>query len=144
MEKYLNRTNIPVYVHDFEKDIGLPEHLEVIADEAAERIPSGMDFDIFVNGLRTVSCIGGERLVDIASQREFRAWVDDNQALFIEDANRTWEFDTEDLHGAWVSLLRGLVTRDRVEWSTRRGREFRDHAFELAPKYATRRNSARA
>lgn len=124
MEKYLSRASIPVYVHDFEKDIGLPEHLEAIADLAAERIPSGMDFDVFVAGLRTISGVANEGLVDLASKERFRARVDDSQALIVEDGSSTWEFDAEDLHGAWVSLLRGLVTRDRVEWSTGEGGNF--------------------
>jgi hypothetical protein len=133
MEAYLKRVRIPVYIHDYEKDIGLPEHLEGIADQVAERIPSGVDFEAFVSGLRAISWLGGEHLVDLSSNRAFKAWVDDSQALFVQDSHQTWEFDAEDLHGAWVSLLRGLVTRDRIEWSTGEGGNFVITLMSLLP-----------
>jgi hypothetical protein len=133
MEHYLNRVRIPVYIHDFEKNIGIPEHLEEIADTAAERIPAGVDFEAFVTGLRTVASIGRDGLVDLISSREFKARVDDSQALFIEARDKTWEFDAEDLHGAWVSLLRGLVTRERVEWSTGDGGDYFLTLLSLLP-----------
>lgn len=133
MEQYLKRARIPVFIHDFEKDIGIPEHLEAIAGQAAEKIPLGVDFDTFVSGLRTVAHFGGETLVDLDSKQNFRAWVDGNCALFVEERGRTWEFDAEDLHGAWVSLLRGLVTKDRVEWSTGNGGSFVITLLSLLP-----------
>jgi O-acetyl-ADP-ribose deacetylase (regulator of RNase III) len=133
MEQYLNRAGIPIYIHDFQRDIGLPEHLESIADLAAERIPSGMDFDVFMGGLRTISSVADGGLVDLSSKERFRAHVDDSQSLIVDDGKCTWEFDTEDLHGAWVSLLRGLVTRDRVEWSTGEGGNFVITLLSLLP-----------
>jgi hypothetical protein len=133
MERYLRRIPISVFIHDFEKDIGLPEHLEAIADRAAERIPVGVDFDAFVSGLRAVADVGGDGLVDLNSKRNFRAWVDSDSALFVEEHGQTWEFDAEDLHGAWVSLLRGLVTKDRVEWSTGDGGNFVITLLSLLP-----------
>jgi hypothetical protein len=51
----------------------------------------------------------------------------------VEEKGRTLEFDAEDLHGAWVSLLRGLVTKDRVEWSTGDGGNFVITLLSLLP-----------
>lgn len=133
MEHYLRRVRIPVYVHDFQKDIGIPEHLEAIADQAAEHVACGIDFESFVNGLRTVSSIGGDALVDISSNAAFRAWVDDSQALHVQERDQSWAFDAEDLHGAWVSLLRGLVTRERIEWATGEGGNYVLTLMSLLP-----------
>jgi len=133
MEHYLRSVRIPVFVHDFEKDIGIPEHLEAIADEAAERIPAGVDFNAFVSGLRTLAYVGGETLVDLQSNQRFQARVDESSALHIEGLGGAWEFDAEDLHGAWVSLLRGLVTKERVEWSTGEGGNFVITLLSLLP-----------
>ena len=118
MEKYLRGVRIPVFIHDFEKDIGIPEHLETIADTAARMTPKGVEFDALVSGLRAITQVGSNSLIDLTSCLPFQAWVDDNQTLHVKMSNQSWEFDAEDLHGAWVALLRGLVTRDRVEWST--------------------------
>lgn len=133
MEHYLRKVRIPVYIHDFEKNIGLPEHLESVADLASEQIPTGVDFSTFVAGLRTVSSIGADTLLDLGTGRPFRSWVDDAQALHVEDDRQQWEFDAEDLHGTWVSLLRGLVTQDRVEWSTGEGGNFVITLLSLLP-----------
>lgn len=133
MEYYLSRVQIPVYIHDFERDIGIPEHLETIADQAARHTPSGVDFESFVSGLRSVANWGGDHLVDLSSKVPFTARVDSDQALYICVSDQTWEFDAEDLHGAWVSLLRGLVTRERVEWGTGGGGEFVLTLLSLLP-----------
>ncbi|WP_227340319.1 macro domain-containing protein [Sphingopyxis sp. P8] len=124
MEHFLKRVRIPVYIHDFQKDIGIPEHLEMISDRAAEGIPLGVEFETFVNGLRVISTLGGDSLVDLNSNQAFKARVNDCQSLQIESNTGTWEFDAEDLHGVWVSLLRGLVTKERAEWSKGEGGNF--------------------
>jgi len=133
MEHYLKMVRVPVYIHDFEKDIGVPEHLEQIANQAASLIPSGIEFDDFICGLRTISSIAGDRLVELTSHKSFCAHVDDLQNLRIEEGGKVWEFDAEDLHGAWVSLLRGLVTRERVEWSQGDGGDFVITLLSLLP-----------
>jgi hypothetical protein len=89
--------------------------------------------DVFMGGLRTISSVADGGLVDLSSKERFRAHVDDSQSLIVDDGKCTWEFDTEDLHGAWVSLLRGLVTRDRVEWSTGEGGNFVITLLSLLP-----------
>src|SRR5690606_34022385 len=38
MESYLSPLPIPVYIHDFEVNIGLPEHLERLAEQVKPRL----------------------------------------------------------------------------------------------------------
>jgi hypothetical protein len=117
MEHYLSKVKIPVFIHDYAKNIGIPEHLEKISEKVSSKIDGNVDFDNFLDGIRQMTVIADANFTEIYSQRAFKAWVDDCSALWVETDTTAWSFDTDDLHGAWVALLRGLVTRERIEWA---------------------------
>lgn len=117
MEHYLSKVKVPVYIHDFAKDVGLPEHLEEISQKVARRMSSCVDFDTFVDGIRYMTQIAGSSLIEIGSDRRFSAKMDEDSDLWIETESASWEYNLEDLHGVWVALLRGLVTRERIDWA---------------------------
>ncbi len=125
MEKYLSRVRIPVFIHDYSQDIGLPEHLEEIACRASRLLNNGgLSFGEFLDGLSAVGRIGGTSLVNLEDRLEFAAEMRLDNALIIRDSNGTHTFDMEDLHAAWVSLLRGLATKDRIEWASGDGGDY--------------------
>lgn len=133
MERYLDNLDIPVFIHDFEKDIGLPEHLDDIAINASKFSPRGIDFDSFTSGLKAIAKTSKGAMSDISSKESFSVWFDDHSAMHVESHNSKLVFDEEDLHSAWVSLLRGLVTKERAEWSTGSGGNFVVTILSLLP-----------
>lgn len=134
MEGYLSRVRIPVYIHDYSRDIGIPEHLEEIASRAGRLLNyGGLSFSEFLDGLSAVGRIGGSYLVNLEDQIEFAAEMRLDNALVIRDAKTTHTFDMEDLHAAWVSLLRGLVTKDRIEWASGDGGDYVITMMALLP-----------
>jgi O-acetyl-ADP-ribose deacetylase (regulator of RNase III) len=119
MEHYLCKLPIKVYIHDYTKDIGLPEHLEAIADKVRRLGSARTSFEGFLQSLNQVVDLGGDQLVEIDSQAPFRASMTAHNALEI-DANGThWEFEEEALRGVWLELQSGVVTRDLAAWTAR-------------------------
>jgi O-acetyl-ADP-ribose deacetylase (regulator of RNase III) len=101
MEKYLNKIDIPVFVHDFEKDIGLPEHLESICAEVASSKLKKVDFESFVKNLELVTKCGRGRLTTLGSNESFSATMKCEDSLLVHSNLSKWTFDLEDLHGAY-------------------------------------------
>ncbi|MBZ9602614.1 macro domain-containing protein [Phyllobacterium chamaecytisi] len=115
MEKYLTRLPIDVYVHDYTKVIGLPEHLEHVADQLKHKTARDLSFDVFVADLLHAVDLSGDGLVDITTEEPIHARVvDDN--LQIDTGEATWTFERDDLRGVWLSLLKGLLTREKAGW----------------------------
>ena len=119
MERYLGGLPIKVYIHDYTRDIGLPEHLETIADavrRAGAREPS---FEGFLQSLHQVVELGGEQLVELGSHAPFRAAMTAPDALAIEAGDAHWQFEEEALRGVWLELQSGVVTKERAAWTAR-------------------------
>ena len=114
MERYLSRLPINIYIHDFEKDIGIPEHLESLARRDSSRAFDG-SYSSFKKQVDAIIHRCGSQLIDFETRKPFAArheaggWViksDDAASLFPE----------EDLEGAWRGLLTGLLTKDKLAW----------------------------
>jgi O-acetyl-ADP-ribose deacetylase (regulator of RNase III) len=97
MEKYLRDLPIPIYIHDYEKDIGLPEHEEHIDFGCIDT------FDHFLEHLRAAASLEqpGSSLVN---------WKDDQ--LIIGDLYDP--LTREDLHDIYSRLLRGPLTERQM------------------------------
>ncbi|MBB2166923.1 macro domain-containing protein [Gluconacetobacter aggeris] len=119
MEAYLGRLPIKVYIHDFTKDIGLPEHLEAIADALRRSAVPEPSFEGFLRALHQVVDLGGDRLVELGSEAPFRAAMNEPDVLTIETADTRWQFEEEALRGVWLELQSGVVTQDRAGWTAR-------------------------
>ena len=63
MERYLSDLPIPVFIHDYTKDIGLPEHLERVAKEVGKSV-NDFSFRGFVSALETITKISPNLNID--------------------------------------------------------------------------------
>lgn len=121
MESYLRDLNIQVYIHDYMVDIGLPEHLEQISERLKGDAPHALSFDGFLAAMRRIAEIGGEDLVDLRTKQPFQACMDMEGNLFIKSAGIDICVEQDELRGIWLSLVRGLVTREMAGWSMAEG-----------------------
>lgn len=115
MERYLSSLAIPVFIHDFTKDIGLPEHLELLAVEV-RKSAKDLSFQGFVSALESITKLAPVLRLDDERKYEidFR-----NDALRIQTQDHDWLFEEDDLRGVWLSLLNGLVTNEKAEWAAK-------------------------
>ena len=119
MEHYLAKLPIKIYIHDFTKDIGLPEHLEAIAEAVRLEQPCNPSFEGFLQSLQRVVDLGGEQLVELDSKVPFRAHMSPSADLEVETGDFSWRFEEEVLRGVWLELQSGVVTKERAGWAER-------------------------
>jgi O-acetyl-ADP-ribose deacetylase (regulator of RNase III) len=115
MERYLSDLPIPVFIHDFTKDIGLPEHLEPLAVELRASM-TDLSFQSFVSALEKISRLSPK--IRTSENEEFRASFE-KDTLVIENREGAWSVEEDDLRGVWLSLLNGLVTREKAGWTAK-------------------------
>ncbi len=115
METYLSELSIPVYIHDFTKDIGLPEHLELLAIEVRNSM-SDLSFQSFVAALEQISKLAPKLRLDNVQEFEISF---DNDTLGIQTRDFDWTFEEDDLRGVWISLLNGMVTKEKAGWTAK-------------------------
>lgn len=110
MEKYLAKLPITVYIHDFQADIGAPEHNIPL-------MPSSFlqSFDAFLEDIKTVISQNHMRFKKISNQSEFIASFSENDGLMIKhDTELGTSIPKEDLYEAWQMLTHGPVTETRL------------------------------
>lgn len=122
MELHLRPIPILVYIHDFEVDIGLPEHREF--DESKRFLRS---FDAFLANLGDVLQAQDGRFKTVYNQSEFRAQLDGERNLLIERPGRRSIVPIDELYELWTLLLRGPVTRRKLPGAAR------DWAYYIFP-----------
>ena len=115
MERYLSDLPIPIFIHDFTKDIGLPEHLEPLAVELRASM-TDLSFHNFVAALAKISQYSSS--IRTTENEEFNATFDRDK-LIIKNREGSWSFEEDDLRGVWLSLLNGLVTKEKAGWTAR-------------------------
>lgn len=121
MEHYLKPLPIPIFIHDYSVDIGLPEHLEKIAETIRNAIPANPTFETFMESLKRAVEMGGSDFVELSTHERFGASMDEVGDLRIESSEGSWEFEPEDLRGVWFGLQKGLVTKEKASWSVAGG-----------------------
>lgn len=106
MERYLSRLPIPVYVHDYQVDLGLPEHQE------AQRASYNRSYESFVNALGRLVAEKRGKFHTVAHGSPFRArMVDDElEILRSEEGQRVIRVHADELLSLWSLLLKGPVT----------------------------------
>ena len=122
MERYLSPLPIPVFIHDFEVDIGLPEHRETGASANFQR-----SFDIFIGDIRTVLHREHGQFYTVSNSSPYRAAFDQKNNLLIDREGRRSLIQYEELYELWTLLLRGPLTRRRLPGAAR------DSAYYLFP-----------
>jgi len=123
MEHYLSKVKIPVYVHDFTVNVGLPEHLEHVAAALRKDGNDGNSFDGFMASIGRALNLSGGQLSILGSQDPFAAHMREDGGLAIETSSETYLFEMDDLRGVWLDLQNGLVTKSKAGWSIRGGGE---------------------
>lgn len=120
MERHLSNLSINVYIHDFAKDIGLPEHLEEIAEQLRHEQSDDPTFDAFMYTLSRALDLSGNRLMDVRRMDPISASLKDGE-LTVQAVEGKWQFDLEALRGVWVSLKNGVLTKEQAGWSSAEG-----------------------
>lgn len=116
MERYLAPLPIDIFIHDYERPIGLPEHREA---ELAERFGAGsplLAFEDFLNQIRELIEFSDGRFEMLNSPVKFCARLEDS-ALHLTSSSQTSQLELEALRGIWLGLSTGLVTTRDAGWS---------------------------
>lgn len=119
MEHYLGSLPIKIYVHDYIHAIGLPEHLELVAETMRGEYVADPSFESFRRSLEKVVSLGGDKFVELSSREAFRAHFTPSAELAIETGKTSWRLEEEVLRGVWLDLQAGLVTKKETGWSAR-------------------------
>jgi len=123
MERYLSQVSIPVYIHDFELDIGLPEHLEHVAGELRKSTNPDWSFETFIASIGDAVRIAGGEFSTLGAEKAFTARFDAENNLAIETSEASSRFEEDDLRGVWLDLQSGLLTRRKAGWAVSGGGE---------------------
>jgi hypothetical protein len=116
MEKHLAPLPITTFVHDFEVNIGPPEHLEDQHSSPVRTNRIDRSFEDFVDGLQSLVDEHVGQFRTLHSDNVFKVkFVPENQ-IEIEFEDGTSRIDVDDLRSIWVKLLNGVVTKRAVEW----------------------------
>lgn len=119
MENYLRDLPIRVYIHDYSVDVGLPEHLEAISRDLHESVGDDLSFPGFLKTLHVALDKCGGKMQDLGSHDAFSAKFLNDDLLRVSSKDGEWEFDSDDLRGIWLGLLRGLLTEDKANLAQR-------------------------
>ncbi len=117
MEQYLGDIDIPVYIHDYEINIGIPEHSEQISRLLRAEGVLMTTFIDFLSALKRASELATENLVELKTGFPFRAHMDTNWNLSLHTSTGTRILEKDDLRGIWLSLHNGLLTTAQAGWT---------------------------
>lgn len=117
MEQHLRSLPIKIFIHDYTVDIGLPEHMDHVAQQLRQESKNEASFELFLSALRRVVELTGKDLVEIESKKPISVSTIEDDGLKIESEGLSWSYDRDDLWGVWVGLQKGLLTRDKVAWA---------------------------
>lgn len=117
MERHLKTLPIQVYIHDFTVDVGLPEHMETVAQKLKEESVDETSFDSFLSAIQRIVALSEDKFVEIDSKQPISAEMRDNYVLSVGSNKARWDFETDDLRGVWIGLQKGLLTKDKAAWS---------------------------
>lgn len=106
MQKYLRNLPIKVYIHDFEKDIGMAEHIEGYLDTNF----TGTYVD-FIEDISKILHSNKGRLTALKSYDSFDVMLDEKNNLLRMDKDVGIIAAEEDLYRMWQVLNRSLLVR---------------------------------
>ncbi|MEH6675804.1 macro domain-containing protein [Phenylobacterium sp.] len=116
MERYLAPLPIDIFIHDYEKEIGLPEHREADVVEHTGSAAPLLVFEDFLEQVSRIIEVSDGRFEMMNSRRQFCASLNES-ALRLSTEDRSSELEMEALRGIWLSLSAGLVTTRDAGWS---------------------------
>jgi O-acetyl-ADP-ribose deacetylase (regulator of RNase III) len=110
MERYLANLPIQIYIHDYEVDIGIPEHIS----SSVPHIRFERSFPKFITDLGSVIYANRGNFYTIGSKKPYTAKILSNGELKIERDGRGGTIPKDDLFELWTLMLRGPVTRRKL------------------------------
>jgi len=116
MEGYLSGLPIPVFIHDFEVSIGLPEHLEKLVEQVRSTL-SGDRIGAFESFSRTLSQVleqVGNDLIDFDGNLHFSASINECRGMTLQFKNYDFDLDEESIRNIWTALQNSLVTTGHI------------------------------
>ncbi len=114
MEAHLAEVPIPVYIHDFEVNIGSPEHLEASSRLHAIRIDRS--FGEFIDALRAAVQDREGKFRSLGLDAPFTAEFESESRLRLNINGGSVLIDVDDLRSIWLKLLKGVVTTRAADW----------------------------
>lgn len=118
MVHYLRDIPIPVYIHDYTHDIGLPEHMAFIAETLKKDAVRDTSFETFLANIKRAARVSEAPLVDLETLSPFSICIRSDELVVQNDVG-AWIIDDEDLRGVWMKLRSGIVTEKDAGWSVR-------------------------
>lgn len=110
MEQYLGNLPITIYIHDFQADIGAPEHNSSFMSKAFSR-----SFNSFLTDLTQIVSERNGAFRTIESHSNFHVTTSENEGLWITLSGENSSFiPREELFEAWQMLLHGPLTENRL------------------------------
>lgn len=121
MEKYLGDLPIPIYIHDFEADIGSPEHKLAFMGKPYRR-----NFDALLEDLRQICSESAGLFKTIANKTPFRVVVTDEGSLNFIDPKTEIDItvSSDELYEAWVMLINGPLVESRLVGEAKNASEY--------------------
>jgi len=112
MEKYLNPLPIEIWIHDYQVNVGMPEHLEEFtAYQAKTPLPKSKD-ELWKN-LKFIEESVGEKLFNFSSKQNFSINTATDAVVFRNNGNET-KIDFEEILSNYRIMLSGLLTKKKI------------------------------
>jgi O-acetyl-ADP-ribose deacetylase (regulator of RNase III) len=148
MDSYLAPLPITIYVHDYEVNIGLPEHLESGASSSVNTSRVDRSFEDFLETLHDIVETRAGRFSTLQSRDAFTVQFVPERQLHIKGGLQEAQIDVDDLRSIWVKLLNGIVTEQTAYWGPEIRSEYLLSLLSAMPGIRTvqiqRRNSDRS
>jgi O-acetyl-ADP-ribose deacetylase (regulator of RNase III) len=110
MEHYLAPLPITVYIHDYEENIGRPEHSEISTSTVFVN-----SFASFLDDLRNKIIQNNGVFYTLSAEAKFHASFNDNGELEIErNQPNPKRLSREDLYEVWSMLIRSPITSEKL------------------------------
>ena len=120
MEKYLSNLPIQIYIHDFDMDIGAPEHKLALMGKSYRR-----NFDTFLEDIRAICQESMGNFNTIAEQIPFTAQVSsDSSVHFSTNRSESIVVSPEEIYEAWFMLTNGPLSESRLVGEARTASEY--------------------
>ena len=121
MEKYLGDLPIPIYIHDFEADIGAPEHKLAFMGKPYRR-----NFDALLEDLRSICLESAGLFKTIANKNLFRAEIlVDGSVNFVDSEKKIGiSVSADELYEAWAMLINGPLGESRLIGEAKNASEY--------------------
>ena len=108
MEQYLSRLPIRVDIHDFEGNIGIPEHAEAGQEEFTR------SFEGFLSELLKVVESRSGKFNVLTDGSQFLSFFKGTDLLIEHSTASSKRISQDELYEVWLSLLRGPVTENQL------------------------------